>query len=162
MEKLTVLALPRVSRSTCPNNSSADADGNITVAPGSRIPSIPRNSLHLRLDAEVLPGWQLGGNLVLNGPSYARGDENNGDANGPVPGYAVVNLDTTYRFSDRLSFFARINNLFDRHYANFGILGENVFANAARTFDPASARSEPFLGQGAPFGAWGGLRYEWD
>jgi len=145
-----------------PNNSSADADGNITVAPGSRIPSIPRNSLHLRLDAEVLPGWQLGGNLVLNGPSYARGDENNQDANGQVPGYAVVNLDTTWQVSKRLSFFGRVNNLFDRHYSNFGILGENVFANAAHTFDPENGRSEQFLGQGAPFGAWAGVRYEWE
>jgi iron complex outermembrane receptor protein len=145
-----------------PNNSSADDEGNITVTAGSRIPAIPRNSLHLRLDAEILPGWQLGGNLVLNGASHARGDENNQDANGQVPGYAVVNLDTHWRVSKRLSFFARINNLFDRRYASFGILGENVFANATRTFDPENARSEPFLGQGAPFGAWAGVRLDWD
>jgi outer membrane receptor protein involved in Fe transport len=145
-----------------PNNSSADENGDIVVAAGSRIPSIPRNSLHLRLDAEVLPGWQLGGNLVLSGPSYARGDENNQDVNGQVPGYAVVNLDTIWHLSQRVSFFGRINNLFDRHYSNFGILGQNVFANAAHTFDPENPRSEQFLGQGAPFGAWAGVRLEWD
>jgi hypothetical protein len=61
-----------------------------------------------------------------------------------------------------VSFFARIDNVFDRHYSNFGILGANVFANAQRTFDPDHARSEQFLGQGAPIGAWGGVRLEWD
>jgi outer membrane receptor protein involved in Fe transport len=144
-----------------PNNSSADEDGNITVTSGSRIPSIPRNSLHLRVDAEVLADWQLGANLVLAGPSYARGDENNQDVHGQVPGYAVVNLDSTYRFSKHAMLFARINNLFDRRYSTFGILGENVFANAARSFDPQNGQSEPFLGQGAPFGAWAGVRVEW-
>jgi iron complex outermembrane recepter protein len=57
--------------------------------------------------------------------------------------------------------FARVNNVFDRQYANFGILGFNVFADAARSFDPANAMAEPFLGLGAPRGAWLGLRYEW-
>jgi outer membrane receptor protein involved in Fe transport len=145
-----------------PNNTSADANGNIVVTPGSRIPSIPRNSLHLRVDSEVRPGWQLGGNVLLNGPSYARGDENNRDANGPLRGYAVVNLDTTWRLAKGVEIFARINNLFDRHYENFGILGANVFANPERAFDPANPRSEPFLGQGAPFGAWAGVRLEWE
>jgi outer membrane receptor protein involved in Fe transport len=145
-----------------PNNSSADANGDITVTSGSRIPSIPRNSLHLRLDAEPLAGWQVGGNLVINGPSHARGDENNRDANGQVPGYAVLNLDTTYQLSHRVEFFARVNNVFDRRYSNFGILGENVFANPTRSFDPAHGRSEQFLGQGAPIGAWAGVRLEWD
>ncbi|MEP6505553.1 MAG: TonB-dependent receptor, partial [Betaproteobacteria bacterium] len=104
------------------------------------------------------PGWRVGANLLLNGPTVARGDENNRDAGGRVGGYAVLNLDTTYKVSPNVELFARVNNVFDRKYANFGILGENVFANAAHTFDPANGRSEAFLGQGAPLGAWAGLR----
>jgi iron complex outermembrane receptor protein len=145
-----------------PNNSSADANGDITVAPGSRVTAIPRQSLRLRLDAEVAAGWQVGGNLLLSGTSLARGDENNQDAGGRVPGYMVLNLDTTLRLAKGIELFARVNNVFDRKYANFGILGTNVFANDARTFDPDHAVSETFLGQGAPFGAWAGVRIEWD
>ena len=144
-----------------PNNSSADADGDIAVASGARIPSIPRNTFRLRVDGHVLPGWMLGGNLILNGSSYARGDENNQDIGGRVGGYAVLNLDTTFQVAKGVELFARANNVFDRKYSNFGILGSNVFANAAHTFDPDNARSETFLGQGAPFGAWAGVRFEW-
>jgi outer membrane receptor protein involved in Fe transport len=145
-----------------PNNSSADADGNIVVTPGSRIPSIPRNALHVRLDADVRADWQVGANVVYNGPTFARGDENNRAAGGVVPGYATLDLDTTWTISKRVQLFARADNVFDRHYSNFGILAENDFPGAARTFDPDNARSETFLGQGAPFGVWAGVRLHWE
>ena len=144
-----------------PANSSADENGDIVVPSGAHIPSIPRNTLRLRVDGHVSPGWTLGANLVLNGPSYARGDENNRDAGGRVGGYAILNLDTTWEVRPGIELFARANNVFDRKYANFGILGTNVFANPAHTFDPDNARSETFLGQGAPFGAWLGVRFAW-
>jgi iron complex outermembrane recepter protein len=144
-----------------PDNSSADGNGDIAIASGARIPSIPRNTFRLRVDAQALPGWRLGANLILNGSSYARGNENNQDVGGRVGGYAVLNLDTTCEIAQGVELFARANNVFDRKYANFGILGSNVFANPAHTFDPDNARSETFLGQGAPFGAWLGVRFSW-
>jgi outer membrane receptor protein involved in Fe transport len=100
-------------------------------------------------------------NINVNGPVYARGDENNLDANGQIPGYAVVNLDTRYKFSGKVEFFARVNNLFDRSYANFGTLGRNVFTGPGNTFDGLNPVNEQFLGHGAPRGAWMGLRYSW-
>jgi outer membrane receptor protein involved in Fe transport len=145
-----------------PNNSSADANGDIVVPAGARIPGIPRQSLRLRLDAELGEAWRLGANLAASGPGRARGDENNLDARGTVPGYAVINFDAEVRLSKGLLAFARLNNAFDRRYANFGILGQNVFANAQRSFDPANPVSEVFLGQGAPRGLWLGLRCEWE
>ena len=145
-----------------PNNSSADADGDILVDSGAHVPGIPRHALRLRLDAEPLPGWQVGANLLASSAMRARGDENNRDADGRVAGYAIVNLDTRWTIARGVELFARANNVFDRRYANFGILGENVFANASRSFDPAHAASETFVGQGAPFGAWAGVRFEWD
>ncbi len=145
-----------------PNNSSADAGGDIVVPKGAHIPGIPRQTLRLRFDAEPSDKWQIGANVIMSGSSRARGDENNLDANGKVPGYGVMNLDTEYELGKGFEVFARINNLFNRKYANFGILGENVFANPSRSFDPGSAASETFLGLGAPRGVWAGLRYEWD
>ena len=77
----------------------------------------------------------------------AHGDENNQDAHGQVPGYAVTNLDGAWRFAKNWELFARVDNVFNRDYANFGILGSNVFPNPARTFDPANQVAEPFLGR---------------
>lgn len=144
-----------------PINSSAEATGSITVMPGSRIPGIPRHTLKLRLDYEVGPSWSIGGNLLYASATYARGDENNLDARGQVPGYTVVNLDTRYKLAKGLELFGRVNNLFDRVYANFGLLGRNVFTGSGNSFDNANAAGEQFRGYGAPRGVWLGLRYRW-
>jgi outer membrane receptor protein involved in Fe transport len=145
-----------------PSNSSAAANGDITIAPGSRIPSIPRQSVRVRVDCAFGEAMSLGANLVANSGSYLRGDENNRDVNGQVPGYAVLNLDGRWKLAKNLELFARVDNVFNRQYANFGVLGVNAFANPARTFDPANGVAEPFYGLGSPRGAWLGLRYEWE
>ncbi len=142
-------------------NSSADGDGNIVVRPGNQIPGIPRHTLKLRLSQDIQPQWTVGVNVNLNSSIYARGDENNQDAAGQVPGYAIVNLDTQYQLSGKLEIFARVNNLFDRSYANFGTLGQNVFTGPNNTFDGLNPVNEQFRGHGAPRGVWIGLRYRW-
>ncbi|MFZ2649963.1 MAG: TonB-dependent receptor, partial [Burkholderiaceae bacterium] len=145
-----------------PSNSSADANGDIQVQAGHRVPGVPRQSLHLRLDLDATESLSLGANVVTSSSSHARGDENNQDLSGAVPGYAVLNLDGRYRLGKHFEAFARINNVFDRRYANFGILGQNVFTGPGRSFDPANPANESFRGLGAPRGAWLGLRYDWD
>ena len=146
-----------------PANSSADpASGDIVVQSGDRIPGIPRQTLRVRLDLDATPSVALGASLLASSTSRLRGDENNRDVHGPVAGYAVLDLDARWRPAKHLEMFGRVNNVFDRRYSNFGILGFNVFADAARGFDPANAVAEPFLGIGAPRGAWVGVRYEWE
>jgi len=96
-----------------PANSTADANGDIVVSPGSRIPSIPRQSLRIRMDYEFNDAVSLGANLVANSGSRLRGDENNQDVNGQVPGYAVLNLDGRWKVTKNLELFARIDNALD-------------------------------------------------
>jgi iron complex outermembrane receptor protein len=145
-----------------PSNSTANANGDIVVQRGNRIPGIPQQSLHLRLDLDASDALSLGANVVAVSASRARGDENNQDATGAVPGYAVLNLDGRLRIGKNIEAFARINNVFNRQYANFGILGQNVFNGPDRSFDPANPVYESFRGLGSPRGAWVGVRYEWD
>jgi outer membrane receptor protein involved in Fe transport len=118
--------------------------------------------LKARVDWSVTPHFFVGANILTSAGVYARGDENNQDSNGKLPGYTVVNVDARYLASDRFEVFARINNLFDRRYANFGVVGENFFTGPDRTFGPAvgiDPAPEQFRGPGAPFGAWLGVRY---
>lgn len=145
-----------------PSNSSADAAGNIQVTPGSRIPANPRHVLKIRADARITAKLFVGANLLTSAGSFARGDENNQDINGLLPGYSVLNLDGRYLFSRRFVIFARINNVFDRRYANFGVVGRNFFTGPGKTFGPAEGFDpvpEQFRGPGAPIGAWIGARY---
>jgi len=73
----------------------------------------------------------------------------------------VVNLDARVGVAKGLDLFARVVNLFNKEYSNFGILGENFFTGPNKTFDGANAVDEQFRGPGVPRGAWVGLRYQW-
>src|SRR5262249_38175683 len=145
-----------------PSNSSADADGNIQVVPRDRIPANPRHIVKLRADWQVTSSLRLGANLLTSAGSYARGDEDNRDINGQVPGYTVLNLDGAFVASKNFDVFIRVNNVFDRRYSNFGIIGENFFTGPGKTFGPSAGAdpvAEQFRGPGAPRGAWVGVRY---
>ena len=145
-----------------PANSSADADGIIQVAPGNRIPANPRHILKFRADWQVIPRLFIGANLLISSGSYARGDEDNQDSNGQLPGYTLVNLDGRFLVTRSFEVFARVNNVLDRRYSNFGVVGENFFTGPGRTFGPAvgvDPVNEQFRGPGAPLGAWIGVRY---
>jgi len=146
-----------------PSNSSADpASGDIQVQPGDRIPGIPQHSLKLRLQYDWGEQASLGANLVVSSHVFARGDENNRDINGSIPGYAAVNIDGRRAIGKGCELFVRVANLFDRRYANFGLLGQNWFNTPDRTFNTAATpANEQFRGPGAPRGAWIGIRYQW-
>lgn len=145
-------------------NSSADADGDIHVKPGDRIPNVPRHAFKLRAAYDVLPEMTVGMTSITNSSVYARGDENNLDANGKVAGYTVVNLDANWEFRSGWSAFAKVNNVFDRDYATMGVLGTNAFNASGRSFNtnPDEWVSEQFQSPGSPRAAWVGLRYEFD
>jgi iron complex outermembrane receptor protein len=143
------------------SNSSADANGDIAVRSGDRIPGVPQNTFKLRLNYAATAKWEVATNLLYRGAIYARGDENNQDSNGKIAGYTMVNLDTTYALTKQLQVFGRVDNLFNRQYANFGVLGQNYFNGPGHTFDGNSVSNEQFVGSGTPRGAWIGLKYSW-
>jgi len=145
-----------------PNNSTANANGAITVNPGNRIPGIPADSAKLRVDWDLSERASLGATIVYASRQYAHGDENNQDSHGRVPGYAFANLDAQFRLTPDLLLFANVTNVTNRRYQNFGLLGANAFTGPDRSFGPAQGiapESEQFRGLGAPRGFWVGLRY---
>lgn len=146
-------------RENSPNNSTAGADGAIDVRAGNRIPAIPAHVIKLRADWIPTTAFALGATLVAAGPQYARGDENNRDAGGRVPGYAVVGLDARYRIDAQWEVSGNVANLFGARYQNFGILGTNFFRGPGNTYAPDLAAPEGFRARGAPLGAWIGVRY---
>ena len=142
-----------------PNNSAADANGDIQVGPGDRIPGIPRNIFKLRAAWRAADAVDLSAGMIAAGSQLARGNENNQDARGRAPGYAVFDFDARWRFARGWELFAEVDNLFNTKYETLGILGRNFFNGPGRTFDANAAASELFLSPGAPFGAWLGVRY---
>ncbi|HXQ50779.1 MAG TPA: TonB-dependent receptor [Stellaceae bacterium] len=143
-----------------PNNPFADANGNIQVRPGDRLPGIPQHQIKAGVDYRVAPGWIVGAALTFMGPQYLRGDEANRD--GQLPGYAVVNLHSSYSFDERIELFADIRNLLDSRYATFGQYGDPTGVGAPGI--PAGAATNApgidnrFVSPAPPVSVFGGVR----
>jgi outer membrane receptor protein involved in Fe transport len=144
-----------------PNNASADADGLIYVSPGDRLPTLPRNALRVRADWTHGP-FALGASVLAVDSQYSRGNENNADPSGKVPGYALVALDGVWNLTPEWQLFARVDNLFNRSYQNFGILGANYFRGPGNSFDVGLAGPEAFRSPGPTIGAWIGIQFRFD
>jgi outer membrane receptor protein involved in Fe transport len=132
-------------------NSSADDEGAIQVRRGDRLPGVPERLLNLSGEYRFTSRWSFGANLRAYSGQYAVGDENNSDRHGAMPGYGVVSLDLHYRPSRSLSFFASVDNLFDRRYVNGGLLSTNVFDRPDRLIDTTGPGTPTlFVSPGAP------------
>jgi outer membrane receptor protein involved in Fe transport len=156
------------------SNSTADADGNILVRPGDRIPLIPQHTGRLVLDYEVNKQLDVGGNVVVASGSYLHGDENNANqaggtnaagafisplGTGWIPGYTVVNLQGTYHMTKYVEVFARVVNVLNKEYATAGFLTSSSF-NPNGTFrpNPNDWTNENAVSPAAPRAIWAGVR----
>lgn len=149
-------------REHSPNNSSRDANGDIDVTPGSRLPGIAKQSLKLYAEWSVNAGNFLGFGWTWFDRQYARGDENNRDANGPPPAYRIAYASWRFSAAKRWEIALKVDNLFNRRYESFGVLGQNFFTGPGNAFNAAGAVAEQFRSPGAPRAAWISVRYELD
>jgi iron complex outermembrane receptor protein len=143
-----------------PSNPYQDALGDIQVEPGDRLPGIPEHRLKLGADYVVIPGWRVGATLNLVSSFYYVGDEANLLA--PIPGYATVNLHTTYKPVPHFEAFASINNLFNRKYSTWGILSDPTGVGApgipADGVTNGPGVDNRFQSPAAPLEVFGGMR----
>ena len=149
-------------RMLSPSNSSRDAADEIAVERGNAIPGIPQHSVKLALDWTPEGRTSLGLGWAWFGRQYARGDENNRDIHGALPSYSVAQAFARFRPGRDWEVSLKVDNLFDRDYRSFGVLGQNFFAGPGGTFNAAAAVPEQFVTPGAPRAVWLALRYEMD
>lgn len=137
-----------------PNHDFADDEGEIHVQRGDSIPGIPEQQFKLVADYALSEQWQLGVDLLVNSGQTLRGDESNQLT--PTGGYGIINLRTRYQLSDALEFYARVDNLLDRDYETFGLLGEEPGEVDVPLISEMTIPR--FLGAGQPRAAFVGLR----
>ncbi len=131
------------------NHPDADPQtGLIAVQKGDALPGLPRNAFKLGGDFAVTPKFTVGGDVMINSSQYFRGDEAN--LLPPLGGFAVFNLRAVYRVMTHVSVFARVQNLFDRTYSDFGVIG-NASTVLPQFTDPR------LVSPGAPRGEWVGV-----
>jgi len=143
-----------------PANPFQDANGDIHVLPGDRLPGIPQHRFKVGADYSVSSNWSVGASVVRVSDQFYHGDESN--QNAPLPGYTVVSLRSSYRVAKQLEIFANIQNLFDERYASYGLFGDPTGVNAPGI--PSDAQSNDprvdnrFQNPAAPRSVFGGVR----
>ena len=78
------------------SNSTADADGDILIHPGDRLPLVPQSTGRLILDYDFNSHLDLGAHLIIVSGSYLHGNENNANVAGTIDAASG-----TYIFSQR-------------------------------------------------------------
>ena len=133
-------------------NDAASDDGTIAVAPGDRLPGIPRHGLKAGVRQDLTDAWDAALEAVVASSRFFVGDEGNDQV--PLDGYGVVNLRSSYRFANGVELFARVENLLDARYATSGVLAE-LEVPLREVPDASDPR---FVGPGMPRAAFGGVR----
>ena len=126
------------------NNPGADANGNIQVQPGDRLPGIPNNLFKLGVDYKVTDAWTIGGTAIAAAGQFLFGDEAN--LTSPTPPYFVLNLHTSYQVTRNLQLFGLIENAFNATYYTYGTFSptssvpivEAPGATNPRSYSPAA------------------------
>ncbi len=127
----------------------ANSASTVPVKAGDFIPGIPQWVFKGRLAYALDRKTRLGLALQAQGPTFARGDENNADINGQVPGFTTVKLDINHSVDKTFNLYAGINNLLDAKYAGYGALATNNITSGA---------SEQFRSLGAPRTLYAGIQ----
>jgi len=121
----------------------ADADGNVQIVPGNRVPAIPRNRVKFGIDYSVTDAFKVGGDALFVGSQYFVGDESNQAAR--LPPYAVFNLHSSYQINKTFQIYGRFDNIFDNRYATYGTFFDTTdvpnFANGGVPFTDARSVS---------------------
>ncbi len=130
-----------------------EVDDDVTtfeVNKGDRLPGIPEHNIKVGIDYAFTPKLSLGATASYHSSQYYRGDEANQDKK--ISGYGLVNLHGRYKLNQHIQFFAKVDNLFDSEYENFGLYGE---PDEAPGLDLENPR---FVGAGAPRAGWIGFK----
>jgi iron complex outermembrane receptor protein len=146
-------------------NSTADANGDIQVSPGDRIPGIPRQHLNAVASYDLTDRTTVGAGMVAVSRQFARGNDNNRHqpdgvnflGPGEIPGYAILNLNLDYKLDRGWRVFAKLANVFDRRYATAGALQQNFFPGGNLAARMAQV-NETFYAPGAPRALWVGIQ----
>ena len=97
---------------------SADANGLITVAPGDRLPLIPRHRVTLTADFAVNDQWSIGGDFRIQSGFYLAGDNSNQQP--PMAGYYTLNLHSDWQVRDWLDLSGEVENITGERYSTYG------------------------------------------
>lgn len=136
-----------------PLNPAADANGQIHVRGGDRLPGVPAHRLKFGAAYGITTAWTLGLSGIASSGQYLFGDEAN--LTPKTSSYVVLTLNTSYQLAPRIQLFGFVRNLLDARYETYGAFsptGSVPIAIAPGASDPRSLSPAP------PIAGFGGIR----
>jgi iron complex outermembrane recepter protein len=122
-----------------PENPGADANGNIQVQPGDRLPGVPLHMLKIGVQYKATKAWTIGMSAVAATSQYLFGDEAN--LTKPLPGYFVLNFNTSYQVTPNIQLYGSVQNVLNATYYLYGTFSPTssiAFLPAPGTTNPRS------------------------
>jgi iron complex outermembrane receptor protein len=138
------------------NNPDADADGNITVAKGDRLPGIPQNLFKFGADYNITQRWSLGFSANAQTATFLYGDEAN--LTKPLPGYFTADINTSYQLTPSLQLFASVENVTDTKYYQYGTFSPTGSAGGVYVAQAPNYSNPRSYSIAAPIGGIGGVK----
>ncbi len=135
------------------SNPAADANGNITVQPGNRLPGVPANQLKFGVYYKVTDKWTVGAVGVYQSGQYLFGDPAN--LTPRLPGFVTLNLNTQYQVTPSVQLFGIIENVNDAKYYTYGTFSPTSSIFLAQAPNATNPRA---YSPAAPIGGYGGVR----
>ena len=135
------------------SNPAADANGNLTINPGDRLPGVPAHQGKLGLTYHVTDRWTVGAVAIAQSGQYLFGDEAN--LTPQLPGFVTLNLSTSYQLTPHIQFFASVDNVTDAKYYTYGTFSPTSSVYLSQAPNATNPRS---YSPAAPIGAFGGVR----
>ncbi|WP_428542078.1 TonB-dependent receptor [Rhodopila sp.] len=135
------------------NNPAADADGNITIATGNRLPGVPAHQGKLGSTYRVTDRWTVGAAAIAQSGTYLFGDEANLTAK--LPAFVTLNLSTSYRLTPHIELFALVDNVTAEKYYTYGTFSPTTAVFLAQAPNSTNPRA---YSPAAPIAGFGGVR----
>jgi iron complex outermembrane recepter protein len=135
------------------NNPAADANGNLSVNPGNRLPGIPPHQGKLGLTYRITDAWTVGAAGIVQAGAYLFGDESN--SNPKLPAFFTVNLSTSYQVTPHVQLFASVENVTNQKYYTFGTFSPTTSVFMAQAPNATNPRA---YSPAAPAGGFAGVR----
>ena len=135
------------------SNPAADADGNITIATGNRLPGVPAHQGKLGATYRVTDRWTVGAAAIAQSGTYLFGDEAN--LTPKLPAFVTLNLSTSYRLTSHIELFALVDNVTAEKYYTYGTFSPTTAVFLAQAPNATNPRA---YSPAAPIGGFGGVR----
>jgi iron complex outermembrane receptor protein len=135
------------------SNPAGDANGNITVRPGNRLPGIPAQQGKLGLTYKLTDAWIVSAVGIAQSGSYLFGDAAN--LTPKLPPFFTLNMSTSYQLTPHIQLFAEVDNITNTRYFTFGTFSPTTSVFLAQAPNATNPRSYSIS---APVAGFGGIR----